>query len=249
MTRKVRLIALGPSAAETPPHEEGVEVWGIQYTWKHFKLTRAFVMDDQDWIVAKNASFENPIDVAEEMRQAKVPIYVAKKWSDVPNTTEFPIEDIKKEFPVHYFMNSMAYMFALAIHEGFERIETYGIDVRYFNDLGGEMKYNHSWLDETHCGAFWAGVATGRGIEVKVTKRSSMMKPVFPGDTAMYGYEVNPSIQKQREKILKDRKKIGAKEKVQIFRPPPGMSKEEFAKQVSIGALKPIGEADAKIVE
>ncbi len=249
--KTVRLVALGPSATEVPRFEEGVEVFGIQYTWQHFKLTRAFVMDDPKWIIAKNHSYTNPLDVEKDMREAGCPIYTSQKWENVPNTVEYPIEEIKKEFPVHYFMNSMAYMFALAIHEGFERIETYGIDLRYISELGKEMKYHTNWLDETHCGAFWAGVAIGRGIEVVTPKRSSLMKPVSPGETSIYGYEISPTIEKQRAEILASRKKaVETKtEEVMVFRPPKGMDQKEFLKQVSVGALKPVGTAKIKPVE
>ena len=251
--KTLRIIGLGPSAVEAPPHEigDGVEVWGIQYCWKHFTLDRAFVMDEREWIIAKNHSFDTPIDVAGDMRNAGIPIYTANKWEDVPNTIEYPIEEIKKAFPVRYFMNSFAYMFALAIYEGFERIETYGIDFRYFTDLGGEMEYKHNWLDETHCGAFWAGVAVGRGIEVVTTQRSSLMKPVFPGDPSMYGYDVSPTIQKQRENIMKGRKKaeLSKEENVIIYRRPPGMSQEEFVKRLQTGGLEPLTNAKAKVWE
>lgn len=247
----VQLIALGPSCAEaTWAIPDGVERWGIQYTWKNFKLDRAFVMDDPEWIKAKNHSFAVPIDIVGEMNNAKCPIYVAKKWPEVENTVEYPIYEVLQYFkPVRYFMNSMAYMFALAIMKGFKRIECYGIDFRYYNDLGGEMQWTQNWLDETHCGAFWAGVAIGRGIEVVTTKRSSLMKPVFPGDPNLYGYEVSPKIQSQRKGILDQRKQVELKkepEKLHVFRPNPGENQKDFLRRIETGNAKPIGQAIAK---
>src|SRR3990167_4379599 len=226
----VRLIAIGPSCVEAPWQEQGKDTWGIQYTWKNWKLDRAFVMDDEKWVKAKNHSYAIPIDIAGEMRNAKCPVYVAKKWSDVENTIEYPLEEILQVFPVHYFMNSVAYMFALAILEGYKRIECYGIDFRYFNELGEwiacetyeKFKAHHSWLDETHCGAFWAGVAIGKGIEVVTTKRSCLMKPVYLNDPSLYGYETSPLIQQQREGILAQRKKVELKQEPEhliVFRP------------------------------
>lgn len=253
----VRFLSLGPSVSEAKWSEEGKDSWGIQYTWRNFKLDRAFVMDDEEWIKAKNASLD--IDIEGEMKKSNCPIYVAKKWANVPQTVEYPIEEVRKAFP-NYFMNSIAYMFALAILEGYERIECYGIDVRYFNDLGEwiggetiEKFVNHrNWLDETHCTAFWAGVAIGRGIEVVTTPRSVLMKPVFPGDTASYGYEVSPKIQEQRKGILESRKKIDKgeeKERLMVFRKPPDMSQEEFMRKVKLGGLKPLKYIDAKQTE
>ena len=276
MIKTCRLIALGPSATEAPHYEEGKDTFGIQYTWRHWKLDRAFVMDDQEWIVAKNNFCEDSKDISEELKEIGIPIYVAKKWPNVPNTVEYPIDKVSKEFGVKYFMNSMAYMFAIAILEGYERIETYGIDLRYFNELGdliwrpqaekdwGEfmkenpewtypefLKYQHCWLDETHCGAFWAGVAIGRGIEVSTTDRSSLMKPVCPEDTNMYGYEVSSAIKEQRKHILLERKenKKSGDQRVGIVRRPKGMSDQDFMKKIQSGELKPESHSNAKITE
>ena len=252
----VRLIALGPSCAEATWSCNYADTWGIQYTWRNFKLDNAFVLDDEEWIKAKNHSFTVPIDIAREMRDAKIPIYVAKKWSDVENTVEYPIKEALEYFkPINYFMNSMAYMFALAIMEGYERIETYGIDFRYFGDLGNELKFPSNWLDETHCGAFWVGLAIGRGIEVVTTKRSSLMKPVKPNDPNLYGYSVSEEIQKQRQGILANRKKVELKqinETLQVFRPPKGIKGDElkeFMRQVELGNVKSIGNVEAKLVD
>lgn len=251
--KTVRLIALGPSCAEASWQEEGKETWGIQYTWRHFKLDRAFVMDDKEWIEAKNNSFNVPIDIAGEMRKTNIPIYVAKKWQDVANTIEYPIGRVLEYFkPVKYFMNSVAYMLALAILEGYERIEMYGIDLRYFNDLGGKMEYHHNWIDETHCIAFWAGQAIGRGIELVITKRSSLMKPVMPNDPSLYGYEVSPMILSQRKGILDQREKVVLKqepEKLMFFRPNAGESREDFTRRVETGNAEPIAHAEAKVWE
>lgn len=254
MPKTLRLVALGPSCAEaTWKASEGVQTWGIQYTWRNFKLDRAFVMDDEEWIKAKNSSFSVPIDIAKEMRECGVPIYVAKKWSDVPNTIEYPIKEVLEYFkPLEYFMNSIAYMFALAIMEGYQRIETYGVDFRYFGDLGNDLKYPPNWLDETHCGTFWAGVAIGRGIEVITTKRSSLMKPVRPKDPSLYGYEVSPLIVEQRKVILEKRKKVEQKKEpdsFNVFRPPKGVDLKEFLRSVELGEVRPIANVEATMVD
>ena len=269
------MIGLGPSAVECPMgQKENTEKWGIQYTYENWKLDRCFMMDSEDWIIAKNHSFENIKDVEEDMRKAGIPIYVSKKWANVPNTVEYPIEEIKSKFP-HYFMDSFAYMFALAIHEGFERIELYGIDFRYFNELGeliwrpeaGSpwadfvkkhpdwnfetfMMKQHNWLDETHCGAFWVGLAIGKGIEVVTSQRSSLMKPLHPQGVKLYGYEVSPLIEEQRKEILNRKKKVemGETQRFAVFRPKPGEDKQEFLKRVKSGQLTPTFYADAKQV-
>jgi len=243
--KTVRLIGLGPSAVEAKPIDNDTDTWGIQYTWQHWKLDRAFVMDDEEWVVAKNHAFTVPIDVEKEMRDTHIPIYSAKKWSNVDNTVAYPLDEILEHFkPVRYFMNSFAYMIALAIYEKYERIETYGMDLRYFSELGDEMKYKRNWLDETHCAAFWAGVAIGRGIEFATTERSSLMKPLYPGDPSLYGYEASTLLQSQRKDILEARKKG---EKFEVYRPEEGEPIKDFIRKVEVSAVDPVGTAKVDV--
>ena len=52
------MIGLGPSAVECPMTKpDGVERWGIQYTYENWILDRCFMMDSEEWIVAKNHNF------------------------------------------------------------------------------------------------------------------------------------------------------------------------------------------------
>lgn len=251
--KTIRLIGLGPSCVEARRACDYADTWGIQYTHHHFKLNRQFIMDDEEWIKAKNFALSVPIDMVKEMREAKIPIYVSKKWPDVPNTVEYPIKEVLEYFkPINYFMNSIAYMFAMAIMEGYERIETYGIDYRYFGDLGNKLSFPDNWFDETHCGAFWAGMAIGRGIEVVTTKRSSLMKPVKPNDPSLYGYSVSDEIKRQRQIIMDERKRVELKqepETLEVYRPPKGANMKEFMRQVELGNVKPIGNVQARLVD
>ena len=66
----------------------------------------------------------------------------------------FPLDEVKTFLLANFniknvFSSTLSYCMALAIHKGYERIETYGIE------LGTESEYFHQREGFT----FWAGLA------------------------------------------------------------------------------------------
>ena len=146
--KTVRILGLGTSLYECKPNpEDGIEVWGLQYTWKSHKLHRAFLLDDREWIVQKNNTLGRNIQA--EINSYDWPIYTAKLWGDLDHNVEYPLEHVLSIFPNFkhrvlkktergeeideiqgkYFLNSFCYMIALAIFEEYERIELFGCDM------------------------------------------------------------------------------------------------------------------------
>jgi hypothetical protein len=70
-----------------------------------------------------------------------------------------------------YFVSSIDYMSALAIYEGFDRIEYYGV----------ELKEKTEWAMQKSGATFWAGIARGRGIEVVVPSNSVLISAPLYG--------------------------------------------------------------------
>ena len=116
-------------------------------------------------------------------------------------------------------------MLALAIMEGFERIELYGCDMtnmygRHKTDpklektidgiayVPKEAPPDETWNDERNCVNYWMGVAVGRGIEVVVSRGSRITKPIDLDAPVLYGYQPSKNIQKIRDAILADNKKM-----------------------------------------
>lgn len=222
--KTVRLLGLGVSLYETLPQiPEGVESFGLQYTWKSHELTRAFIMDDEQWIVSKNNTLGR--NIIQEVNSYDFPVYVSKPWASLERWVEYPLEHVisgvpnlrhralKKteqgeewtEIQGKYFLNSFCYMLALAIFEGFERIEMYGIDMA---NLNGRLAPTETWEDERSCVNFWVGVAVGRGIEVVVSKDSRITKPISPESPVLYGYEVSNALKEIRAEVLNKNKQL-----------------------------------------
>lgn len=115
-------------------------------------------------------------------------IYMQEKYSDVPGSIAYPLSDIVRhvlgiEKPLAElsaeerantgvcFTSTLAYMLALAIYQGYTRIEIYGCEL----ETGTEYQFQRESF------AHWAGLARGRGIVVD--DRSNILRDL------LYGYE------------------------------------------------------------
>lgn len=130
------------------------------------------------------------------------PIYMQDEYPEVPSSAKYPLDEIcdellgglkriipkdvrkkhkRREAAVRYFTSSVAYAIALAIYQGYERIELYGVE------MSTETEYTRQRDGVT----FWAGIALGRGIEFVVHKKSTLFKSL------LYGYEGDVVINRQ----------------------------------------------------
>ena len=96
----------------------------------------------------------------------------------------FPMDDIPEE--QRYFTNSVCYMIAMAILEGYGRIELYGVK------QAGMFEY----MEQRRGVEFWVGYVLGRGIEVYINEPSKLLKN--SADTP-YGYEKSEGLKAERK--------------------------------------------------
>lgn len=83
------------------------------------------------------------------------PVYLAEAHPKVPTSIRFPYEDVRSSV-TPYLESSIAYMFALAIHQGATAIGLWGISM----NGTGEYAYQRPNME------YLIGLAHGRGIEV-----------------------------------------------------------------------------------
>lgn len=113
--------------------------------------------EDGDWHVAG-------------LRMSKVPVYMLEKHPDLPQSIEYPMEAVadligRTVQGTPYLESSIAYMVALAILEGVDRIAIFGVDLH----CESEYAYQRPNLE------YLIGLARGRGIKVYIPPQSQLL--------------------------------------------------------------------------
>jgi hypothetical protein len=162
------------SRAMAPYDDETVEIWTLNETAKVPEITR-FTRHFQLHSRANFNRWNNPNDSNHSQwlkEPHEFPIYMQKVWPDIPASLRYPIENYIDTFG-RYATSTPAYMMGLAILEGFERIELYGLDMAG----SSEYQYQKAGME------YLIGFALGRGIEVYIPPQS----PLMTG--SLYGYQ------------------------------------------------------------
>lgn len=201
MLKTVRICGTAQNARELPPHSEtGVEVWVANNPTvillrcpQAMKIwTRWFNLHSKSHIISTYPSGWH------YYRTSGRPIYLQKIDTDTPTSIAFPREAIQNTFatkrgPNRYFTCSVCWMLALAIYEGFERIELWGFELR-------DTKPNSAFAWERPCFAYWVKQAQDHNIKViwqPAIEKLYQDGKLIPGDPdtydgPLYGYSTKP---------------------------------------------------------
>jgi hypothetical protein len=160
-----------------------IEVWGMNqlhgYPW--FKTD-----DATSWlqIHPKDIFTKTKLNHWEWLqKEHPFPIYMQMVYDDVPSSVKYPLREIQNELiniergelPIKkLFSSSFAYQMALALYQGFRRIECYGFS------LVSNVEYAY----QREAMSYWLGKADGMGVEVWLPETCALlMQP-------LYGFEV-----------------------------------------------------------
>ena len=116
-------------------------------------------------------------------------IYMQEADEQVPCSTPYPLDEVcdgidnlrYKDEPVMPFKSTVAYAIALALYEGYEQIDLYGI----------EMEHSSEYHSQQPNFAFWVGVAVGRGVKVNL----HCSRGLFDGPLYAYEYTQDNRVQ------------------------------------------------------
>lgn len=174
----VALVGFAMTSRDLAPWDDkDTEIWGINEAYK----VQNFMKRWDRWFQLhsrKNFSRpDNPHDPAHYQwlqRAHDFPIYMQHHYDEIPSSVEYPLEEvIKYTSGLRYFTSTVAFMIGLAMLEGFERIELYGI----------EMASNTEYAYQRPNGEFMIGLALGKGVEIYLPPGNTMLSG------SLYGYE------------------------------------------------------------
>ena len=181
--KKVAIIGFAGSKDEAPYKDESFEIWGLNDLYAFIpRWTRWFQIHDPEKLKGvgvrtydKNdkPTWDNGGDQYSDLAKLNCPVYMWQHYEDVPNSVEYPLQKMLERFGT-YFTNSISYMLAFAIDEGFDVIHLYGVDMA----MGSEYEFEKPSVE------YFLGLARGMGIDVYVPETSTLLKSMY-----LYGYE------------------------------------------------------------
>ena len=137
------------------------------------------------------------IKLGNKRRPEDLEIILLEEDADIPGKQSmFPFGDIMKSYGnlkrMRYFTSSAPYMIALALHEGYERIEIYGF----------EMSSAEEYSYQKPCMEFWLGIAVG-----KIGAENVYLPPeckLLGETTKLYGYDKIPGYTSMHAEIRRN---------------------------------------------
>lgn len=179
---KVYIVGFAPSWAETKWDDKDAEIWCLNEFYKIGKTVPNFRADRWFEIHDRNSKSKATPEHQQFLRTCPCPVYMWKKYEDIPNSVRFPKDEIVQFFEekgysgARYFTNSISWFIALAIYEGFKEISVTGVDMATDSEYGWQRPSCEYWL----------GVCDGLGIKLHIPASSDLLKC-----TQLYGFESN----------------------------------------------------------
>jgi len=162
-----RVVAIcgtaGSSREEIMSQPDDVELWGLNLSYKWMPRC-------DRWFELHDPNIYRGVFTAEHrewLRTASCPVYMQQRMDEFPSSVAFPVEDVTEQGRLRsYFTSSIAYMIALAVHEGVSEIRLLGANMA----TGSEYAYQRAACE------YWIGVAEARGINVYLPPSSPLTK-------------------------------------------------------------------------
>jgi hypothetical protein len=176
-TRKVGIFgAHQPSLIDAPWDDDSWEFWGHASArlWYSRSMDRYYDLHPKScWTRGGKKGATYPQWLAIQT----TPIYMQKRYPDVPASMEFPVRRILQEFgnPRPYFTNHVAWMIAHALTEGVTTIGLWGINYALQSE----------YVAQRASAEYWIGRAVERGVKVILPEQCSLLRD----PKLLYGYE------------------------------------------------------------
>ena len=185
--KKVAIVGFAPSSmtdVRSLFDDKDFEIWGLNQLYMVFPhlpkyATRWFQIHNksdyeqavrdhshEDWLA--NPSYVDPQTGKKHPLDHQLPVYMQTHIDKVPLSIPFPVAGIMRQLG-DYFTNSISWMIALAICEGFEAIHIYGVD----------MAQDEEYAEQRPSCEYFIGFARGMGIKVFIPAQADLCKTLW----------------------------------------------------------------------
>jgi hypothetical protein len=184
--KKVAICGFAISSLHLAPfNNKEFEIWGLNDLHTQIKadnITRWFDIHPREQL--ETMSVRNGIGTyLDGLRALPCPVYMQEQHKDIPNSKSYPRAIMTAKYGT-YFTNSISWMLAMAIDEGYKEIHLYGVD----------MAQGSEYMDQRPSCEYFIGLARGMGIIVKIPKESDLLKAPH-----LYGFEEQKQTETQKK--------------------------------------------------
>ena len=190
--RRVAIVGFADSRDEAPFGDPTVELWGMNRLHA--------VMPDKPWdryfqlhdILEAHEGDEEHLSW---LRAQTIPVYLRPDdigKHQIPAEIPYPKQEIVEQFG-SYFTNTVSWLIAFAIREGFEEIGIYGVDMAQDALLDSEYAYQRPSCE------YFIGIAAGLGISVFIPPGSDLLRA-----SHLYGFESGDTIRQKYEARMRE---------------------------------------------
>ena len=205
--RTVCIVGMAPTTSHLFIHEpRGSEIWGLNQGHALFtseameRFTRWFQVHPYEDMAARQRP---ELGHMEWLKQAKIPVYMEELHPDIPSSVKYPYEEVTAMLGGTYLTSAPAFMLALAIHERFELIKIYGID----------MAENTEYQDQRPCFEFLLGFAIAQAINVWLPPGCPLLKGPLYAKTV---FITSSTVEKRLTAYISDRDRLLAEYNVSV---------------------------------
>jgi len=179
---RVAIVGFCQNTRDLCPYDDAdLEVWGLNRGYVFMpRADRWFETHGPGVYKWKVRRPEKHLDW---LKAFKGPVYLHEPDPDIPNSLAYPLLEVSQDIGVNiwriladgsrqpmaenpYLTSSIAYELALAIHERFEQIEIYGVDL----NTAGEYAWQKPGVEHL------IGIAAARGIRVVIPDDCALLK-------------------------------------------------------------------------
>jgi len=171
-SKKVAIVGFAPSWGMAPFDDLSWEIWGLNELYV-FDIKRANRWFDIHTPTVSKEDTKRVGNHWERMAALPCTVYMQDHYDEVPNSVKYPLDEMIAMFG-NYFTNTISYMIAMAIAEGYTDIALYGVD----------MAHDTEYFCQRPSCEYFIGIAIGKGIRVEIPQAADLMKCNF-----LYGYE------------------------------------------------------------
>ena len=170
--KKVAIVGTAMTFKDAPYNDPTWEIWGLNDHWNNMPRYTAWFECNNTACRTANVSHQPNMKRVDWLKTSPVPVYMQEHYDDIPNSVRYPWEEINDmvgatgECGRDYFTNSVSYMIALAIYQGYDEIGLYGVDMA----VGSEYEKQRPSCE------FWVGFGKGRGIKFFIPDQSDLLK-------------------------------------------------------------------------